>query len=144
MRPTEWDTTMLSKLLRAAVLGAATMLMPALLAPAALAAASDYRFEVVSTRPAGPHKTDVTLRLVRLPDNKPVSDAVVFQTKADMAPAGMPTMTGAVAPQAAQQPGTYRFQVDTGMAGGWALTLAAKVQGEPETVRATVTFNAAQ
>ncbi|WP_206664517.1 FixH family protein [Dankookia rubra] len=135
---------MLSKLLRASVLGAATMLTPALLATGAFAAASDYRFEVVSARPAGPHKTDVTLRLVHVPDNKPVPDAVVFQTKADMAPAGMPTMTGAVAPQAAQQPGTYRFQVDTGMAGGWALTLAAKVQGEAETVHATVTFSAAQ
>lgn len=135
---------MLSKLMRAAVLGAATMLAPALLAPAAFAAASDYRFELASARPAGPGKTDVTVRLVRVRDGRPVPDAVVFQTRADMAPAGMPTMTGNVAPQTGQQPGTYRFQVDTGMAGGWALTLSAKVQGEPETVRATVTFNAAQ
>ena len=85
-----------------------------------------------------------TVRLVRVRDGRPVPDAVVFQTRADMAPAGMPTMTGNVAPQPGQQPGTYRFQVDTGMAGGWALTLAAKVQGETETVRSTVTFNAAQ
>ena len=114
------------------------------LAPAALAAASDYRFEVVGARPAGPGKTDVTVRLVRIRDGRPVPDAVVFQTRADMAPAGMPTMMGNVTPQAGQQPGTYRFQVDTGMAGGWALTLSAKVQGEAETVRSTVTFNAAQ
>ena len=135
---------MLSNLLRAALLGTAATFAPRLLAPAALAAASDYRFEVVSARPAGPGKTDVTVRLIHLPDNKPVPDAVVFQTRADMAPAGMPTMTGNVTAQAGQQPGTYRFQVDTGMAGGWALTLAAKVQGETETVRATVTFSAAQ
>ena len=135
---------MLSKLLRAAVLGTATTVATSLLATAAFAAASDYRFELVSARPAGPGKTDVTVRLVKIREGRPVPDAVIFQTRADMAPAGMPTMTGNVAPQAAQQPGTYRFQVETGMAGGWALTLAAKVQGEPETVRATVTFNAAQ
>ncbi|MCO6416155.1 FixH family protein [Siccirubricoccus sp. KC 17139] len=135
---------MLSRLLRAAALGTGAAVSTSLLAPAAFAAASDYRFELASARPAGPGKTDVTVRLVHAPDNKPVPDAVIFQTRADMAPAGMPTMTGNVAPQAGQQPGTYRFQIDTGMAGGWALTLAAKVQGEPETVRATVTFNAAQ
>jgi hypothetical protein len=136
---------MLSKLLRAAVLGTGTAVATSLLAPAAFSAASDYRFELASARPAGPGKTDVTIRLVRVRDGRPVPDAVVFQTRADMAPAGMPTMTGNVAPQAGQQqPGTYRFQVDTGMAGGWALTLSAKVQGEPETVRATVNFSAAQ
>jgi YtkA-like len=133
---------MLSNLMRAAVLGAAVV--TPLPASKALAAATDYRFEVVNARPAGPGKTDVTVRLVRVRDGRPVPDAVVFQTRADMAPAGMPTMTGNVSPQAGQQPGTYRFQVDTGMAGGWALTLSAKVQGEAETVRSTVTFNAAQ
>ena len=135
---------MLSKLLCAAVLGIGTAAATSPLAPAALAAASDYRFEVVGARPAGAGKTDVTVRLVRVRDGRPVPDAVVFQTRADMAPAGMPTMMGNVTPQAGQQPGTYRFQVDTGMAGGWALTLSAKVQGEAETVRSTVTFNAAQ
>ena len=135
--------TMLSNLLRAAAFGAAAF-APGLLAPAALAAASDFRFDVASARPAGPGKTEVTVRLLHLPDNKPVPGAVVFQTRADMAPAGMPTMTGNVAAQAGQQPGAYRFLVETGMAGGWALTLAAKVQGEAETVRSTVTFNAAQ
>ena len=136
---------MISNRLRAAVLGTGALLAASLLSVAAFAAASDYRFEVVSARPAGAGKTDVTLRLVRVPDNRPVPDAVIFQTRADMTPAGMPTMTGNVTPpQAGQQPGTYRFQVETGMAGGWALTLSARVQGETEPVRATVTFNAAQ
>jgi hypothetical protein len=135
---------MFSKLLRAAVLGTGAVLAASLAAPGTFAAASDYRFELASARAAGPGKTDVAVRLVRASDGRPVPDAVIFQTRADMAPAGMPTMTGNVAPQAGQQPGTYRFQVDTGMAGGWALTLAAKVQGEPETVRTTVTFSAAR
>lgn len=134
---------MLSKLLRAAALSAAVA--TSTFAPATFAAANDYRFELASARPAGAGKTDVTVRLVRARDGAPVPNAVIFQTRADMAPAGMPTMTGNVtSPQAGQQPGTYRFQVDTGMAGGWALTLSARVQGETETVRATITFTAAQ
>jgi hypothetical protein len=133
---------MISKLLRAAALGAA--IATSTLAPA-FAAASDYRFELASARSAGPGKTDVTVRLVRVRDGAPVPDAVIYQTRADMGPAGMPTMTGNVSsPQAGQQPGTYRLQVDTGMAGGWALTLNARVQGETEAVRATVAFTAAQ
>jgi hypothetical protein len=135
---------MISTFLRAA-LGASALLASGLLGSAAFAAATDYRVEVVSARAAGAGKTDVTIRLIRVPDNKPVPDAVIFQTRADMAPAGMPTMTGNVSPPAAQQPpGTYRLQVETGMAGNWALTLSAKVQGEAETVRATVPFSAAQ
>ena len=139
-----WDTTMPSNFLRAAVLCTGAALTTAFLAPGAIAAAGDYRFELAEARPAGPGKTDVSLRLVRATDGKPVPDAVIFQTRADMAPAGMPTMTGNVAAQPGQQPGIYRFVVDTGMAGAWALALSAKVQGEPETVRTTVTFSAAR
>lgn len=135
---------MISNSLRAA-LGAGTLVVSGLLGSAAFAAATDYRFEVVSARTAGAGKTDVTVRLVHVPDNKPVPDAVIFQTRADMAPSGMPTMMGNVSPAAAQPPpGTYRLQVETGMVGNWALTLSAKVQGEAETVRATVPFSAAQ
>lgn len=135
---------MFSKLLRAAVVGAVTAATPALMTSGAKAAAADYRFEVVSARAAGPGKTDVVVRLLQVRANRPVPDAVIFQTRADMAPSGMPTMTGNVAPQPGQQAGTYRFVIETGMAGSWALTLAAKVQGEAETVRTTVTFNAAR
>ena len=130
---------------RAAVLGTVAVLAAGFLSTAAMAAARDYRIELVSAQAAGAGKTDVTVRLIHLPDSKPVPDAVIFQTRADMAPSGMPTMTGKVSPAAAQpQPGTYRLQVETGMAGGWALNLSAKIQGETETVRSTITFNAAQ
>ncbi|PWC26746.1 FixH family protein [Teichococcus aestuarii] len=133
---------MLSKLLRAAVLGAVSVLATSPLAHGAFAAARDYRFELTGARPAGPGRTDVSVRLLRVSDSKPVPDAVIFQMKADMAPAGMPTMTGSVIGQDGHHPGVYRFLVETGMAGSWALTLSAKVQGEAETVRTTLTFNA--
>ncbi len=106
------------------------------------AAGTDYRFEVVTAQPAGQNLTDVTVRLTHTPDGKPVAGAVVFQTKVDMGPSGMGEMTGKVTLQPAGPPGLYRFRTETGMAGTWALTLAAKIQGEPETVRGTVNFDA--
>lgn len=112
------------------------------LAAYGLAAPNDYRFELVQAQPAGPGKTAVTVRLVHVPDNKPVAGAVLFETKTDMAPGGMAEMTGKVSPLPADQPGIYRFQIETGMAGKWALNLGAKVQGEAGTVRDTILYEA--
>lgn len=127
---------------RRAVLCAGMILAFAAASPATFAAAADYRIELVGAQPAGPGLTDVTVRLVSVRDGKPVADAVIFQTRVDMGPDGMPTMAGKVTPAASDQPGQYRFRAETAMAGGWALTLSAKVQGEPETVRGVVTFKA--
>lgn len=109
---------------------------------AAFAAANDFRFELLSAQPAGPGKTDVTLRLAHLPDAKPVAGAIIFQPKAVMT--GMEDMPGAATVQPGQQPGTYVLRVATSMAGPWTLQLSAKVQGEAETVRASVAFQAAE
>ena len=85
-----------------------------------------------------------TVRLIHVPDKKPVAGAVLFETKADMTPEGMADMSGKVTPVPADQPGLYRFQVETGMAGKWQLSLGAKVQGETGTVRGTVPFATAK
>jgi len=108
----------------------------------ASAAPNDYRFELVQTQPAGPAKTAVSVRLVHMPDNKPVDGAVLFETQTDMGPGGMAEMTGKVTPLPADQPGIYRFQIETGMAGKWALSLGAKVQGETGTVRGNLVYEA--
>ena len=110
----------------------------------ARAAPADYRFELVQAQPAGPGKTTVTVSLVHVPDNKPVAGAVLFESKTDMGPDGMAEMTGKVTPLPSDKPGIYRFTIETGMAGNWALNLGAKVQGEAGTVRGTVTFTAAK
>jgi hypothetical protein len=102
------------------------------------AAASDYRFEVSDVKAAGAGKSDVAVRLLHVSDKKPVSDAVIFQVSADMGPDGMPTMKAPAKAIPASQPGLYVIEVEPGMAGNWALQLAAKVQGETETVRATL------
>jgi hypothetical protein len=127
-----------------AVIGAA-FLTGLFLGPARYAAAApnDYRFELVQAQPAGAGKTYVTVRLVHVPDNKPVARAVLFETKSDMGPGGMAEMPGKVTALPASEPGLYRFQVETGMAGKWALNVAAKVQGEAGTVRGSVIFDAA-
>jgi hypothetical protein len=125
-----------------ALLGAALFAASTLVAVYGLAAPSDYRFELVQAQPAGPGKTAVTVRLVHVPDNKPVAGAVLFETKTDMGPSGMVEMTGKVSPLPSDQPGIYRFQIETAMAGKWALNLGAKVQGEAGTVRGNLLYEA--
>ena len=127
-----------------AVIGAAFLTGTLLAAGYAVAAAKDYRFELVQAQPAGPGKTNVTVRLVHVQDNKPVAGAVLFESKTDMGPDGMAEMTGKVTPLPSDKPGMYHFAIETGMAGKWALNLGAKVQGEAGTVRGTVTFSAAK
>ena len=107
-----------------------------------LAAPNDYRFDLVQAQPTGPGKTAVAVRLVHVPDNNPVVGAVLFATTTDMGPAGMAEMTGKVIPLPSDQPGIYRFQIETGMAGKWALNLGAKVQGEAGTVRGNLVYEA--
>ena len=123
-------------------IGGALLAVTTLAAAHSLAAPNDYRFELVQAQPAGPGKTAVTVRLVHVPDKKPVSGAVLFETTTDMAPGGMGEMTGKVSPLPADQPGIYRFQIETGMAGKWALNLGAKVQGEAGTVRGNIVYEA--
>ena len=126
------------------VFGAALLTFSTLAAGTAVAAPTDYRFELAQAQPAGPGKTDLTVRLVHVPDKKPVPGAVLFETKADMTRDGMADMAGKVTPLSSDQPGLYRFQIETGMAGKWQLSLGAKVQGEAGTVRGTVPFAAAK
>src|SRR5437588_449791 len=126
----------------ARALSGAAIFAGLILAGYALAAPADYRFELVQAQPAGPGKTNVTVRLVHVPNNKPVAGAVLFDTKSDMGPAGMAEMPGKVSALPSDKPGLYRFQIETGMAGKWALNIGAKVQGEADTMRGTVTFDA--
>ncbi|WP_428489696.1 FixH family protein [Rhodopila sp.] len=121
------------------ILAAACLLVGLMLISMSVrAAAPDYRFEVTDVRVVGPGKTDVVLRLLHLPDKDPVSGAVILQVSADRAPDGMPTIKASAKPLPASQPGVYIIEVERGRPGNWALRLAAKVRGEPETLRATV------
>jgi hypothetical protein len=128
---------MLSKFSTAAL--AATL---SFAASAAMAGAGDYAFEPVN--PEMKKGDDVTLavRLTNKQTGKPVSDAVIFKTRVDMAPDGMAEMESPIAPLPSQEPGVYPFKTDLPMAGRYQVTLSAKVQGEPETVTGKVIVKA--
>ena len=103
---------------------------------------NDYAFELVEEEmKQGAAVVDV--RLIDRRSGKPVTDAVVFARRIDMAPEGMPTMTSSLEPQPSPRPGVYRFKADLTMEGGWQLSLAAKVQGETGTVSSKLLLKAA-
>ncbi len=85
----------------------------------------------------------IELMLTDLRTGQPVADAVIYATRMDMAPDGMATMTAPVTAMPGEIPGRYRFATDLTMAGGWRFSVAAKVQGEPETVTAELELRAA-
>jgi hypothetical protein len=94
----------------------------------------DYQFQLVDQAiKAGPDRI-ITVRLINKTTGKPVPDAVIFATRLDMAPDGMQEMATKVTPMPGTEPGTYRFKANLSMAGGWQLSLGAKVQGEIGTI----------
>jgi len=104
----------------------------------AVAAAQDYRFEVAGPPVKSGNATVLKIRLVHIPDAKPVSGAVIFQTRFDMGPEGMASMTAPAKLVRSSDAKLYQVELDPQMGGTWALSLSAKVQGETETVSGTV------
>ena len=93
----------------------------------------DYEFQLVD-QTVKKGDAIISVRLVHKPDGKPAPDAVIFATRLDMAPDGMAEMTTKIAPMPSTEPGVYKFKATLTMAGGWQLSLGAKVQGESGTV----------
>lgn len=111
---------------------------------AAFAAASDYAFEPVNAElKKGDHVT-VAVRLTNKVTGKLVPDAVIIRTCVDMAPDGMAEMESPVSPLPAKELGVYAFKTDLSMAGRYQLSVAAKVQGEAETVIGKVVIKASK
>ncbi len=122
----------------AALIVAAVTLAPV----AAFAAASDYAFEPVAAEVKKGDDVIVAVRLVHKPTGKVVPKAVIIRTRVDMAPENMADMESPVSPAAASEPGVYAFKTDLPMPGRYQLSLAAKVQGEPDTVSGNVVIKA--
>ena len=131
---------MLMKLSQVAAL-AATMSLAGF---PAFAAASDYAFEPVSAEMKKGDDVTVAVRLTNKATGKPVADAVIIRSRLDMAPDGMAEMESPIAPLPAQEPGIYAFKTDLSMAGRYQLSIAAKVQGEAETVIGKVVIKASK
>ena len=111
-------------------------------ASVAFADIKNYEFKLVEpTVKAGPDKT-IAVRLVDKTKGKPVPDAVIFATRLDMAPDGMPEMATKIEPVPGAEPGTYRFKATFGVPGRWQLSLGAKVQGEAGSVESKLVVTA--
>ena len=108
----------------------------------AFAGAADYVFEPEKAEIKKGDDVVVAVRLKHKTSGKPVTDAVIVQTRIDMAPDGMGEMASPLTPAPSAEPGVYAFKTELSMAGRWLLSIAAKVQGEPETVIGKVTFQA--
>lgn len=106
------------------------------------AAATDYEFELIESEVAHGPEATVAVRLVDKRTEQPVSDAVIFTTRMDMAPEGMEAMTTPVEALPSTEAGVYRFKTNLSMEGGWRFKLAAKVQGETETVQGELVLQA--
>jgi YtkA-like len=109
---------------------------------AAWAGAIDYAFEPIAAELKKGDDVVVAVRLVHKPTGKPVADAVIVRTRVDMAPDGMADMASPVAALPGSEPGIYAFKTDLPMAGRYLLSVAAKVQGEPETVVGKIVLKA--
>ena len=98
-------------------------------APQAWAGMQDYEFQLVRNEIK---KGDaiIAVRLINKTKGKPVPDAVIFATRLDMAPDSMQEMVTKVTPLPSAEPGVYQFKANLSMAGGWQLSLGAKIQGE--------------
>lgn len=111
-------------------------------ASAVHAAASDFEFQPVAQTVKNGPTSEIAVKLVDKRTGKLVPGAVVFRTRLDMSPDSMGEMEAKHEPLPSSNPGVYRFKADFTMAGGWALTLQAKVPGEAETVEGSVVFQA--
>ncbi|HSG94005.1 MAG TPA: FixH family protein [Afifellaceae bacterium] len=123
------------------LLATGALALAALTSPG-VAGSSEFEFHPVSSTVKNGAGSQIAVRLTHKPTGKPVSGAVLFRTRLDMGPDNMAAMTADHRAIPSDEAGVYRFIADLTMAGGWALRIMAKVQGEPETVQGTVVFQA--
>jgi len=124
------------------ILAAAVVAAAVNLTTAVLGGANDYVFEPVKAEVKKGDDAVVAVRLKHKATGKPVTDAVIVTTRIDMSPDGMGEMAPPLTPVPSHEPGVYAFNTELAMAGRWLLSIAAKVQGEPETVVGKITFRA--
>jgi hypothetical protein len=111
------------------------------MAVAALADVKDYEFQLLS-REVKKGDTVIAVKLVHKPSGRAIPDAVIFAKRIDMGPDGMGEMGAKLEPVPGGDPGVYQFKTSLDMAGRWALTLGAKLQGETGTLQSKLIVNA--
>lgn len=114
----------------------------AMKSPKPAVASAGYQFELAGpAKPAGGGKSVVAVKLMH--NGKAVTGAIIIQSRADMGPINMASMTAPIKPLGEKPPGTYSFEVSNGPVwnkpDNWALSFGAKVQGVAQTVTGSVT-----
>ena len=108
----------------------------------AWAGVDDYEFQLVRNEVKQGNAAEVAVRLVDKRSGKTVPDAVIFAQRVDMAPDGMEMMAAPIELLPSTEPGIYRFKAQIPMAGGWRLSIGAKVQGETDSLESKLEFKA--
>ena len=108
----------------------------------AFADPQDYEFRLVEAEIKQGDGAVVAVQLIDRRSGTRVPDAVIFTTSIDMAPDGMAMMASPISALPTTDPGVYRFRTNLTMAGGWQLSLAARVQGETAPIEATLVLKA--
>jgi len=129
-----------SPVLCAAVIGFALLMG---MTGSALADAKDYEFQLID-KEVKKGEAVIAVKLVHKASGRAVPDAVIFAKRIDMGPDGMEMMAAPIEVVTSTEPGVYRFKTDLSMAGEWALSLGAKVQGETGTVENKLIVKAVQ
>jgi hypothetical protein len=129
---------MIHKHLRAAAFGSALLTA---LATTAMADIKDYEFRLDENEMKQGEAT-IAVKLVHKPSGRAIPDAVIFAKRIDMGPDKMEAMTAPLEPVTSSEPGVYLFRTNLMMAGSWALSLGAKVQGEEGTVQSKLIVKA--
>lgn len=128
------------------LLGAAAM--AALLAGCAEMSATSrsYRFEVLDQPVRPSANAEVRVRLVHLPDGRPVTGAVITKHKFEMSMPNAKIITTLMIEGAGPPPvatveegnGVYLVHSVVPMAGNWTMVLDARVPGESEPIEGSV------
>jgi hypothetical protein len=108
-----------------------------------MAGAADYQFQLAGKPTRAGDTTTIQVRLLHLPDKKPVEGAILIQPKLSMGE-GHASMTAPVSVAPPPGPGLYALGAQPDMGGEWALNLAAKVPGETATIRGTIVLQLAE
>jgi hypothetical protein len=110
-------------------------------APVARANINDYEFTIIE-KEIKKGDAIVSVRLIHKLDGKLVPDAIIFATRLDMGPDGMEMMTTDIERLASGELGVYRFKAALTMPGRWRLSIAAKLQGEADTLESKLMLRA--
>jgi len=130
----------MSRIHFAAILAAT--LVGSVFVPNAKADIADYEFQLASRTVTRADMVIINVKLVNRKTLEPVVGAIVFASRLDMQPDGMEAMTTPLEAMPATEAGVYRFSASLAMAGGWRLSLAAKIQGEEGTLQSSLVFQA--